>query len=389
MGLPKPSLTFTLPSLHDDTPLDCRIYQPKATLNGAFSNVAAILAHPYAPLGGCFDDPVLDAVGSELLENGWAVATFNFRGALGSHGRTSWTGKPEVADYITIAGFVIFYLQHLQVRQRGIQSPEEGVGLPPQVGNPESSDPNTIHLILGGYSYGSLIVTHLPTVSEIIARFSSPVEGSAAAEVRLRARRLAEEDAALYSASLPATNVDSSPCSPSKSRLLSIGGDETDAEHRRSLRELRRSIDGRPSHRSLDLPERIRSIRHKDKGNQTGPSTLASDGSDLQAGHMPNVVESYLLISPLLPPTSFFTAVSLRDPNLEKFSRHPTLAVFGDSDVFTSIRKLREWAAGRSQPDGSRFQGAAVNKGGHFWIDPAHVRELKEAVIRWAASIKQ
>ena len=38
-----------------------------------------IIAHPYAPLGGCFDDPTVGAVGGELLKAGWIVGSFNLR----------------------------------------------------------------------------------------------------------------------------------------------------------------------------------------------------------------------------------------------------------------------------------------------------------------------
>ncbi len=40
---------------------------------------AAIVAHPYAPLGGCYDDPVVDVVASTILKAGFIVGTFNFR----------------------------------------------------------------------------------------------------------------------------------------------------------------------------------------------------------------------------------------------------------------------------------------------------------------------
>jgi alpha/beta superfamily hydrolase len=40
---------------------------------------AAIVAHPYPVLGGCYDDPVVDLVSSTILEQGFLVGTFNFR----------------------------------------------------------------------------------------------------------------------------------------------------------------------------------------------------------------------------------------------------------------------------------------------------------------------
>lgn len=43
------------------------------------------MAHPYAPMGGCYDDRVVGIVVDEFLRLGWVVGTFNFRyGALSS-----------------------------------------------------------------------------------------------------------------------------------------------------------------------------------------------------------------------------------------------------------------------------------------------------------------
>jgi len=78
MVLPDPTLSFTIPSIHDDIPLDCRLYIPHVITNNDVRR-AAIIAHPYAPLGGCFDDPIVESVSSEFLKSGWIVGTFNFR----------------------------------------------------------------------------------------------------------------------------------------------------------------------------------------------------------------------------------------------------------------------------------------------------------------------
>lgn len=89
MSLPStPTYTFSIPSIHDRLRLDCRIYLPpdlhKRLLHGSSSSDrpllrGAIIAHPYAPLGGCFDDPVVGVVGGEVLRLGCVVGTFNFR----------------------------------------------------------------------------------------------------------------------------------------------------------------------------------------------------------------------------------------------------------------------------------------------------------------------
>lgn len=86
-----PLLNFTIPSIHDDTVLDCRIYLPDTNGkyrrqsstgndNGEFYAIrGAIVAHPYAPLGGTYDDRVVMACVATMLEAGIIVGTFNFR----------------------------------------------------------------------------------------------------------------------------------------------------------------------------------------------------------------------------------------------------------------------------------------------------------------------
>jgi len=83
--LPPPTLDFTIPSIHDDLALQCRVYHPRvlnpdsATAICDWRKKCAIVAHPYAPLGGCMDDPVVDIVASTILKQGFIVGTFNFR----------------------------------------------------------------------------------------------------------------------------------------------------------------------------------------------------------------------------------------------------------------------------------------------------------------------
>ena len=82
MAEPEAAYSFTLPSIHDGTPLDCRIYHPKKMneiVAGQKYLRGAVVAHPYAPLGGCYDDAVVLSTTETLLENGLIVATFNFR----------------------------------------------------------------------------------------------------------------------------------------------------------------------------------------------------------------------------------------------------------------------------------------------------------------------
>lgn len=82
---PTPSLTFTIPSIHDDSDLDCRIYNPPSTTlfpsapEPPWIPRGAVITHPYAPLGGCYDDRIVLAIVEQCLINGLVVGTFNFR----------------------------------------------------------------------------------------------------------------------------------------------------------------------------------------------------------------------------------------------------------------------------------------------------------------------
>lgn len=85
---PEPFYSFTIPSIHDDTALDCRVYHPDS-LSGSLCDGrdlekhwrprGIVMAHPYATMGGSYDDRVVGIVVEDLLKAGWIVGTFNFR----------------------------------------------------------------------------------------------------------------------------------------------------------------------------------------------------------------------------------------------------------------------------------------------------------------------
>ena len=82
--LPEPTFTFTIPSIYDDTTLDCRIYNPPHSIlnpidGEAWSPRGAIVAHPYPPFGGCYDDLIVLSTAAEIFEHGFVIGTFNFR----------------------------------------------------------------------------------------------------------------------------------------------------------------------------------------------------------------------------------------------------------------------------------------------------------------------
>lgn len=58
---------------------------------------ALVLCHPHPKMGGTMNAPLLEALRDDLVERGWAVIRFNFRGIGASQGEAS-TGIAEVAD---------------------------------------------------------------------------------------------------------------------------------------------------------------------------------------------------------------------------------------------------------------------------------------------------
>lgn len=76
----KPTHEFFIHSVHDGTRLSCRIYMLDSA-NTPEKPVlkAAVVAHPYAPLGGNNEDVVVASITAELVLQGYIVLALNFR----------------------------------------------------------------------------------------------------------------------------------------------------------------------------------------------------------------------------------------------------------------------------------------------------------------------
>lgn len=341
-----PSFSFTIPSVHDGCKLQCRIYLPgwlqsrqSAT---ALSVRGAILAHPYAPLGGCYDDPVVSFLSSELLQQGYIVGTFNFRcdifltsfcssqltsfysGAGGSGGRTSWTAKGELADYVSVYGFMLVYLHRLRhALDQGLPERSDPVR------DPNADEDRRIHLILGGYSFGSLVASHVPKIDVMVDLFGpgTATLDTPIPEIRRRAGKMATT-----------------------------------------------------------------AVRHINPANPDG------DSETEEIALSASMLISYLLVSPLRPPvSSFLTGFSNLSFSVggasaqarpvphpaDQLSRHRTLAIYGDQDDFTSVRKLRRWSDELTRVPQSQFQGMVVEGAGHFWREEGVAEQARRALREW------
>ncbi|KAI9796765.1 MAG: hypothetical protein M1833_006005 [Piccolia ochrophora] len=175
-------IDFTIPSVHDGITIDCRLHLPTPPRHSDPPRQppvvrGAVMAHPYAPLGGSYNDRVVGLIVQELLQQDFVTMTFNFRGAGDSQGKTSWTGKPELADYESAVGFLLSYLDGVEVARAGPGSETGHV---------------TTTLVLGGYSYGSLIASHLPSTTKIWKSFADGGAHGIHAQIRDRASKMAD-----------------------------------------------------------------------------------------------------------------------------------------------------------------------------------------------------
>ncbi|KAL2818788.1 Alpha/Beta hydrolase protein [Aspergillus cavernicola] len=327
--LPSPTHSFTIPSIYDGIQLACRVYLPQQLLDTQVTSQwrvrGAIIAHPYASLGGCYDDPVVSFIGAELLDADYLVGTFNFRGAGDSEGRTSWTAKPELADYVSFYGFMMLYLQYLRLKIAFRPDSESIAG--------------RVHLILGGYSYGSMVASHLPS-SEIVADlFNDGAKGTPAHEIFLTARTI---------------------CTLSEDEIS-----------------------------QLQQPA------------STTPSTTHTAEAAEDVLKSSNTTTSYLLVSPLLPPINLFLTL-FSDISLEvnthasgqhryipcpkptdQLCAHRTLAIYGDEDTFTSVGKLRKWSAALKSVPQSRFLSTEIEGAGHFWREEGAEPQARRSLRMW------
>jgi pimeloyl-ACP methyl ester carboxylesterase len=68
----------------------------------------------------------------------------------------------------------------------------------------------------------------------------------------------------------------------------------------------------------------------------------------------------------------------------------PALALYGDDDVFVSIKRLRSWAGklmGAGKGGRGQFRHREVANAGHFWHDHDALKILQEEVKEFVRSL--
>jgi hypothetical protein len=206
------------------------------------------------------------------------------------------------------------------------------------------------------------------------------------------------EAKAAESAHITADQDSSSPTRMSSSGTIMSGGGDTPTRKRRRTRDSRISIDLSVrdiSHRIKNTIRRGSDTSQNTKGDQ--PSLLAD-----QRGR-PHIVASYLMISPVLLPMtttlaplgftptsilSFTHTASTADRDFSGFyslsSR--SLIVFGDSDNFTSAKRLQQWAGKLATESSGLLEWKEITRAGHFWHGKGVMKSLQESITVWTSA---
>ncbi|KAK6333066.1 hypothetical protein TWF718_010890 [Orbilia javanica] len=367
---PSPVLTLVIPvpSHHTHT-IEARVYHPPEFpqnygLSQNTPRKVAVVAHPYASLGGTWDDPVVLSLVALLARKGYVVATFNFCGAGNSKGKTSWTGEREREEYATVAAFVTKYVECIDPHTFTIGTPPTTAST-----NPVSDAPTTnaaplkkqpIKVLLAGYSYGSLIASRTPPASRILKTVDK--------DILAYATRTAYEWAS--------------------------------TEKRRSFAMVRGAALGRSvwANDDDDYEEECGETSRDISGGGADGSGSGNANEKVNYNVQLETESSWLLVSPLLPPVSMF--LNLPNPMAwfpakkrkeeeeqledEVEDERDVLAVYGTDDMFTGIGRYRNWVKGKMERSGGRFRGIEVDGAGHFWMQEEEwMVKLRDGVNIW------
>jgi len=256
------------------------------------------------------------------------------------------------------------------------------------------------------------VTTLLAPLPRLLAPLVAPAAGSPAAEIRLRAEHLAESQNAVLSSARRARGR-----SHRAGLGVRVGGEEEvgRASHDTPRRSLSLDAEEKMRRGVAELLARARGRRiPADKGGGDAPAAEgeAAKEEDLlpPVPGLPSVRAAYLLVSPPVGVATALATMSFSVPFLRrakqrpaaaeeaadeagdadaerKLAAHPTLAIYGDGDGFSSSKKVREWAARLSGAPGSLFRAHEVSTAGHFWAEGRTVYVLRDAVAAFGTEL--
>jgi pimeloyl-ACP methyl ester carboxylesterase len=258
---------------------------------------------------------------------------------------------------MSIVAWVLTYVQSLPPPETPASSPTEK-----QDGSEEPQE-EVISLLIAGYSYGSLIASRLPSTNKHI---------------------------------LPLMNL------PPSDRPAFANAIDAARRSARRWRDSHSSTRTSYSGSSVNRADVLKAVQDKDSS-----SPVKEHWEDRAIKW--RVISKYLLISPLLPPVSSFLIgfgqggknsltgwtkglVGMGGQGLDGVVEEgrkgidelgtKVLAIYGDGDTFTSVKKYRKWKE-RMGGVSKSWKGVEIEGAGHFWHENGVIEELEEAVMSW------
>lgn len=252
------------------------------------------------------------------------------RGAGESEGRTSWTGKPELGDYVSFYGFMLYYLSLLGEVPSATSRTEEGKD---DQGKGQGEGSDELRLILGGYSYGSLVASHLPEVDVVRDLF-----GSASSDDTGTMGTIRQTAHRIYSRTVE----------EGFGHPLQQGSGTT------------------------GLPNVI-------------PKTTVS--YLLISPLLPPISLFLTLFTKFSLEVGMETSAQGRQISCPKpadqFIANPTLVIYGNEDAFTSASKVRKWADDIFRASRGRFEAHEVDGASHFWREDGVESQARGLLRDW------
>lgn len=315
---------------------------------------------------------------------------------------------------MSVVGFLAHYVHYLKPPSHSQN------GASPRA----SADPT---ILMAGYSYGAMVTLRVPPLSAIMDSFTSPRIHTAAADIRLRAQHLAEQQNTFLA----------TPVSPRKSLGMRVGGaDDEPPRKSHDWRRRSRSVDREEGIRKgvVELLARTKLIHHHhrkhhadddDTKNQAILEGESHEKSMQVVEGMPRFSSAYLVVSPPHGVVTNLATMTIPNPFANWFGRKshqprkemdratsddhdhetgkhseyvheaeelkltlsPSLAIYGDADSFLTLRKIRQWASDLDSTSGSAFHYIEVPGAGHFWMEGDALYRLRDAVEEFATGL--
>jgi pimeloyl-ACP methyl ester carboxylesterase len=232
---------------------------------------------------------------------------------------------------VSFYGFMLQYLHFLKLAL----APRDQVASDARISTDKEDNNSDVHLILGGYSYGSLMASHVPTLDTMLNLFHP------------------------------------TPTAPTiKSTPISVIRDTAKRIAASTLERLQVShgVAG-----ALDLRAWTTSISYLLVSPLLPPiSQLLTMFSTLTLNVKTEIPQGPHILCPR---------------PADQLSTHPVLALFGDQDNFTSAEKLQTWSDEMAHKPGSRFQFRMIKGAGHFWREHGVEEQARLALKKWLCQI--